>query len=105
MITDEQAEKALDYIRDNADKAAEARANRIYMEEYRKSIKATLMSEHIREPVNAQERHAYSDPRYIQHLQAIKEAIKLDEQHRWMMTAAEAKLEAWRTMSANNRRA
>ncbi len=104
MITDEQAEKALDYLRDNADKTAAARANRIYMEEYRKSLKAIIMSEYVGEPVNAQERYAYSDPRYIEHLQSIKEAVKQDEQAKWMMTAAEAKLEAWRTMSANNRR-
>lgn len=104
MITDEQAEKAIDYIRDNSEKAAEAKANRIYMEEYRKSIKATIMSEHLADPVNAQERFAYTDSRYKDHLLVMKEAIKQDEQYRWMMVAAQAKLEAWRTMSANNRK-
>src|SRR3990167_7512853 len=102
MITDEQAEKAIDYIRDNSEKAAEAKANRIYMEEYRKSIKATIMSEHLTDPVNAQERFAYIDSRYKDHLLTMKEAIKQDEQFRWMMVAAQAKLEAWRTMSANS---
>ena len=43
MITDLEIEKAVDYLRDNATKAAQARANRIYLEEYRKTIKAEIM--------------------------------------------------------------
>ncbi len=104
MITDTEAEKALDYIRDNATKAAQARANRIYVEEYRKTIKAQLMKESADLPLGAQEREAYSDVKYIQHLNAIREAVEQDEYFRWMLTAAEAKLEAWRTQSANNRK-
>lgn len=104
MITDTEAEKALDYIRDSATKAAQARANRIYVEEYRKTIKAQLMKESADLPLGAQEREAYSDVKYIQHLNAIREAVEQDEYFRWMLTAAEAKLEAWRTQSANNRK-
>ena len=36
--------KALDYIRDNAKAYAQAKANVVYMTEYRKTIKATLMA-------------------------------------------------------------
>ena len=104
MITDTEAEKALDYIRDNATKAAQARANRIYVEEYRKTIKAQLMKESADLPLGAQEREAYSDVKYIQHLNAIREAVEQDEYFRWMLTAAEAKLKCWQTQSANNRR-
>jgi hypothetical protein len=35
-------EKALDYLRDNARAAAQARANRVYMEEFRKTVKAQI---------------------------------------------------------------
>ena len=108
MITDTEAEKALDYIRDNATKAAQARANRIYVEEYRKTIKAQLMKESMKEsadlPLGAQEREAYSDVKYVQHLNAIREAVEQDEYFRWMLTAAEAKLKCWQTQSANNRK-
>jgi len=104
MITDTEAEKALDYIRDNATKAAQARANRIYVEEYRKTIKAQLMKESADLPLGAQEREAYSDVKYMQHLNAIREAVEQDEYFRWMLTAAEAKLKCWQTQSANNRR-
>jgi hypothetical protein len=105
VISDEDAERAADYIRDNARAAAQAKANRIYLEEYRKVVKAQLMREHDDSALGAQEREAYSEPRYQQHLKVMKDAIEQDEYMRWMLTAAEAKLEAWRTQSANARKA
>jgi len=103
MISDDEIQKALDYLRDNAVKAAQARANRAYVEEYRKTVKAQIMKDHGGESLGAQEREAYSDSRYVEHLKAIKEAVYADEYHRWMMSAAEAKIEAWRTQQANTR--
>jgi hypothetical protein len=46
FITDDEIDKALDYLRDNARDAAQAKADRVYVEEFRKVIKATLMKEH-----------------------------------------------------------
>ena len=101
MISDEDVEKAIDYLRDNADNAAKARAERIYMEEFRKSLKALIMKDHIDATVSAQEREAYADPRYQTHLEALRQAVYRDEKARFMRIAAEAKIEAWRTSSAN----
>lgn len=103
MITDDDIEKALDYLRDNAAKAAKAKAERIYMEEYRKVVKSQIMRENDNLALGAQEAIAYSDERYKQHLQAMRDAIDRDEYHRWMLIAAEAKIEAWRTQSSNSR--
>ena len=103
MISDEDVEKAIDYLRDNADNAAKARAERIYMEEFRKSLKALIMKEHIDATVSAQEREAYADPRYQTHLEALRQAVYRDEKARFMRIAAEAKIEAWRSLSANSR--
>ena len=36
-------QKAVDYLRDNADKFAKAKAERVYLEEFRKSKKSLLM--------------------------------------------------------------
>jgi len=102
-ISDQEIEKALDYLRDNASVAAQARAERIYIEEYRKSIKAQIMKEHADMPVSAQEREAYADDRYIRHLDAIRDAVYEDEKHRFLMKAAEAKIDAWRTKCSNER--
>jgi hypothetical protein len=103
MISDAEVEKAIDYLRDNSWKASISRANRIYVEEYRKVMKAQIMKERAGEPLGAQERDAYADPRYIEHLKAIREAVQEDEYHRFMRTTAEAKIEAWRTQQANAR--
>ena len=103
MITEADIEKSVDYLRDNARKAAQAKAERIYLEEYRKTVKATIMREAMSESLGGQEARAYSDSRYTQHLEAMREAIERDEYHRWMMIAAQAKIEAWRTQQANVR--
>jgi hypothetical protein len=103
FIHEQEIDRALDYLRDSATVAAQARANRAYMEEYRKVIKAQLMKEHGTSTVNAQEREAYSDPRYIAHLDALKIAVYEDEKHRFLLAAAEAKIDAWRTQQATER--
>lgn len=103
MITDDDIEKAVEYLRTNARSSAQAKANRIYMEEFRKVVKAQIMRETLTDSLGAQEARAYSDPRYKQHLEAMTSAIEKDEYNKWMMTAAEAKIEAWRTQQANAR--
>ena len=103
LITDEEIEKAVDWLRDNADDSAKSRAERIYIEEYRKSLKATLMKRFVDLPISAQEREAYAHPEYINHLKALKVAVEKDEKMRFLRVSAEAKIEAWRSMSANIR--
>lgn len=93
----------LDYIRDNAKKYAQAKANRIYLEEYRKTLKAKIMSEDKSQPVNAQERNAYAHPDYEELLNGLKEAVAEEEKLRWRLIAAQAKIEVWRTLGANQR--
>jgi len=103
MITDNQVDDALNYLRTNASKAAQARANKIYMEEFRKTVKAQQMTKRTNIPISAQEREAYSSAEYIQHLEAIKTAVYQDELNRWGMVAATSTIEAWRTQNANRR--
>lgn len=103
FISDEEIDRALDFLRDSADDAAKARAERIYLEEYRKSLKAVLMKEHDGKAIGIQEREAYADQNYVRHLEAIKDAVFKDEKLRFLRTAAEAKIEAWRSASANYR--
>ncbi len=104
MISDADVEKALDFLREFAQQAGEARAAREYMDEYRHVIKSKIMREHPTESVAAQQAIAYADPRYALHLDAMKIAIEQDEFLRWKRSAAEAKIQAWQTMSANNRK-
>jgi hypothetical protein len=95
--------KAVDRIITNSRVYAMAKAHRVYVEEYRKSLKAILMKESLETAANAQEREAYSSPRYREHLQAIYEAIVEEETLRWEMVAAQARVEVWRSQEASNR--
>lgn len=98
--------KAVDFIRDNAKSFAEAKAKRVYLEEFRKTKKALLMKDALLqgiEAVNAQEREAYSNAEYIQVLEGLAEAIQVEETLKWKMTAASLRIEIWRSEEATNR--
>jgi len=95
--------KAVDYIITNAKHFAKAKAERIYLEEYRKSLKAILMKRSMEAAVNAQEREAYSDPEYLQLLLGLRVAVEAEEKLRWDLIGAQARVEIWRTEQANFR--
>jgi len=99
----DDVEKAIEYLKDNAIESARARAERIYMEEFRKSLKAMLAKQFSDLPISAQEREAYAHPNYTKHLEALQQAVFNDEYHRFMRQSAIAKIDAWRTLEANNR--
>lgn len=103
MITDDQAEAALDFLRDNAPKAGKLRGLRIYAEEYRKSLKAILMSGSDGKSGIDRETEAYSDPRYLAHLDKLRDAVTADEENRALRVGAEMRIEVWRTQSSNAR--
>lgn len=95
--------KAIDFLLKNAEKYAQAKAERVYIEEFRKSKKALLMAESTEPAANAREQYAYSHPDYIQMLQALKEAVKVEESLRWQQIAAQLRVEVWRSQEASNR--
>ena len=98
--------KVLDFIRDNASAYAKAKAERIYLEEFRKSKKAILMRvAEARGHTSAvsQEREAYADSEYIELLVALKDAVQEEERLRWLLVGAQAKAEVWRTMESTRR--
>jgi hypothetical protein len=104
MINDDISPfKALDFIRDNANAYAEAKANVVYMTEFRKTKKALLMNESEAKTESAKESYAYANPSYTQHLEALRQAIVEAERLRWLMIAAEAKIEVWRSLESSAR--
>jgi hypothetical protein len=102
MVNDEQAERAADYIRDNAKAFATAKAHRVYCEEYRKSLKAILFNNY-EGAAAVREQLAYADDRYTAHLEEIRQAVLEEETIRGLIKAAEQKIEVWRSQSANLR--
>lgn len=103
MISQDDAEKAVDWLRDNASTAAKARAERLYLEQWIKTVKAQAMQAFGSLPVAAQEREALTSTAYLAALQAYREAIEADETMRFLIAAAEAKIEAWRSQESTRR--
>lgn len=98
--------KCLDFIRDHAPAYAKAKADRIYLEEFRKTKKAMCMKNAEAagtSAISAQEREAYADPEYMQLLEGLRAAVEEEEKMRWMMVAAQAKISVWQTIEATKR--
>lgn len=95
--------KAVDFLLANAGKYARAKAERVYLEEFRKSKKALLMGQCVEKTVNAREQYAYSHPEYIALLDGIKVSVEAEETLKWQQIAAQLRVEIWRTECANDR--
>jgi hypothetical protein len=89
--------KAIQYLIDTAPLYAKAKSDRMYLEEFRKSRKAQLMSQAGTEVLGKQETFAYAHQDYIEILEGIRQAVEREERFRWLMTAAQARIEVWRT--------
>ena len=72
--------KAVDFLLANAPKYAKARAERIYIEQYRKSLKAILFTESNSKTVADREAEAYSHPKYLDLLHGLQAAVEAEEQ-------------------------
>ena len=99
-------EEAAQTIRDKAPAYGEAKAQRVYLEEFRKSKKALLMKDALTlgiEAANAQEREAYAHPSYQQLIRGLAEAIEKEETLKWEIEAARLDIEIWRSREATNR--
>jgi len=98
---------AVDYLYTHGAKYAEAKAHRVFLEEYRKSQKAMLMkaaqSDGRAKTAAGAEIEAYADPAYVQMLEGLQAAVEKEEALRWGLVSAQARIEVYRTQSANDR--
>jgi len=95
--------KAIEFLIDTAPLYSKAKATRMYLEEFRKSRKAQLMSQAGTEVLGKQETFAYAHAEYIEILEGIREAVETEEKYRWLMTAAQARISVWQTEQYNAR--
>jgi len=93
----------VDYILRHAKQFAKAKAERTYIEHYRKSLKAILMKKSNESAIGAQEREAYAHPEMLELIKGLQAAVEIEEKLKWDITAAELRVEIWRTEQANNR--
>lgn len=98
---------AVDYLYTHGQRFAEARAHRVYLEEFRKSQKAMLMkaalSDGRAKTAAAAEIEAYSDPAYLEILKGLQAATEQEEGLRWGLVSAQARIDVWRSQEASNR--
>lgn len=105
MTDDERVEGAIKFIRDKAKEFAQAKAQRVYLDEFRKTKKALLIQqapEHCK-TVADKESYAYAHAEYQELLLGLRVAVEQEEQLRLLVKAAELRFEQWRTLQANNR--
>ncbi len=103
MISESDIDRALAYLRDNASLDAQARADRLYLEQWLKTVLAQEQAKMNASSVAAAEMMARASEPFISALQGYKQAIFEDEKRRFLRSAAETKIEAWRTMCSNAR--
>ena len=102
MVTEEDAEKANDFIRDHADELGAAKAARVYLEDFRKSKKALLFAKKSG-TVAERENYAYAHAEYQELILGLKQAVQAEEALRWKMKAAELKIDLYRTQESSRR--
>lgn len=102
----DQIERPLTFIRDKANEYAEAKANRVYLEQFRKSKKAILMREAEQDGIRtaaAQEAYAYAHDDYLDLLLGLQAAVHLEERLALQIRAAQLQIDLYRTKQANQR--
>lgn len=99
-------EDAAELIREKAAAYGKSKAQRVYLEEFRRSKKAMLMKDSLTmgvEAANAQEREALADPEYVTLLVGLREAVAQEEILKWELESYRLDIEIWRTRQATER--
>ena len=103
MITEQEVDRALSYLRDGAESDAQARATRIHLEHWIKTVLAQETAKSEAKSIAAAEVGARISPEFIAALDGLRAAIYEDEKRRFLRSAAEARIEAYRTQEATRR--
>lgn len=102
-MADINPQEAISFIYNNAPKYAKAKADRVFIEEWRKSKKALLFQQAPAGSIAERESFAYAHAEYQELLKGLQAAVEIEETLRWQIEAARLKTEVWRTQQANNR--
>lgn len=97
------ARAAIEFMVEASAEFASAKAERIYLEEFRKTKKALLMSRCDEKAAVAREQFAYAHPEYQELLLGLRAAVEREEALKWKLVAAQARVDVWRTDQANAR--
>jgi hypothetical protein len=94
---------AIDFMIKNSEAYANAKAQVIYLTEYRKTVKAIGFQRSLKNTMAEKEADAYTTAEYTSCVEGLREAVAEAERLRWMLVAAQARVDCWRSMEASNR--
>jgi len=94
---------AINFMIKNAEAYAQAKANVVYLTEYRKTVKAIGFQRSLKSTMADKEADAYTTVEYKTCVEGLKEAVAEAERLRWMLVAAQARVDVWRSQEASNR--
>ncbi len=93
--------EAINFMIKNAEAYAKAKAEVTYLEEFRKSKKAILFGSAVGNTIADKENKAYAHPEYQELLKGLQEAVEKAEALKWMLVAAQARIDVWRSQEAS----
>lgn len=100
-------EKLINDWRNSVKDYAKAKADTVYLTEYRKSLKAIKMAEAQEQGLKTgqeRESYAYAHKDYLELLSGLREATEKSEELRYRMKIAEERIGIWRTKQASSRK-
>ena len=110
-MSEEITEQHMHKLRELGKKYAKAKAELSFLDHNRKILLAKLMKEHQSnsntgkmDSVNAQEREARADQRYIDHIKALAIAIEKESELAWEKEIVRINFETWKTKVINQMR-
>ena len=103
MIDEQSVESALPWLAEKVGSLAKAISDRKYLEDYKKGKLAMLLQEAPAGTVSAREAWATSHEDYQELLEGLRTAVEQEAELKHLFTIAEARIEVWRTIQANNR--
>ena len=94
--------KCVAYIMENAPKFAQAKAERVFIENYLRTVKSRLMQQE-EGTLGNKEAYAYAHPDYLAQLLALKDATQMEENLKFMLLAAQMRFDTWKTQEYSKR--
>ena len=95
--------EAINFMIKNSEAYALAKAQVVYLTEYRKTVKSQGILRSLKNTVVEKEADAYTTAEYTSCVEGLREAVAEAERLRWMLVAAQARVDCWRSMEASNR--
>lgn len=103
MISEQDIQRAFDFLRDSAPAIANARHAKVKTEEMRKVIWSQLRRQCEEKTQAEKDAFAYAHQMYIDHIETMADAAREFQLLLAQREAAISKIDAWRTASANER--